>query len=82
MKRTTVNITSLLPINREKAAAIAKAASRYECTFLMEHGNSILNMKSMLGLLSQSFPQDGVVTLAADGVDEEQAMEEVLSLLL
>lgn len=81
MKQVSVNLSSLLPVTRATAAKIASAASRYECTFTMEHGNSILNMKSMLGLLSQMMPKDGVVLLTADGPDEEQAMEAVLALI-
>ena len=78
MKQETVNIKHLLPITRETAARIASAASRYESTFTMEHGNSVLNLKSMLGLLSQVLPQDGQVILTTDGQDERQAMEAVL----
>lgn len=81
MKQASVNILPLLPINRESAARIATAASRYQSTFTMEHGNSVINLKSMLGLLSQSFPKDGKVILTADGPDEEDAIEELTKVL-
>lgn len=82
MKQETINLKRLIPITRETAAKIAAAASHYDCTFTMEHGNSVLNLKSMLGLLSQVLPQDGVVTLSADGQDEKQAMEAVCQIIM
>lgn len=81
MKQAIVNISHLLPITRETAANIATCASRYECTFTMVHGNSVLNMKSMLGLLSQILPRDGQVTLTADGEDEDRAIADMQRLL-
>ena len=74
MKQASVNILHLLPINRETAARIVTTASRYRSTFTMEHGNSVINLKSMLGLLSQAVPKDGQITLTADGPDEEDAI--------
>lgn len=81
MKQVTVNISHLLPITRGTAANIATCASRFQSTFTMEHGNSVLNMKSMLGLLSQILPKDGQVILAADGCDEEAAIADMLNLI-
>lgn len=81
MKKTTLNISHLLPINRETAARIAMCASRFDCVFTLEHGNSVLNMKSMLGLLSQIMPKDGNVTLIADGSDEDAAMAEIIKVI-
>lgn len=78
MKKSSLNISHLLPITRDTAARIAMCASRFNCVVTMEHGNSVLNMKSMLGLLSQTMPKDGSVTLIADGCDEDAALAEVL----
>lgn len=81
MKQATVDLSRFLPIDRETAAKIATTASHYECTFTMEHGNSVLNLKSMLGLLSQIMPKDGIVTLKADGADEEAALADLLKVV-
>lgn len=81
MLKRQFDLTGVKPFNRESAAEIAIAASRYESTLTLESGNSIINMKSMLGLLSHAVPMKGEVTLSADGPDEEQVMDAILSLL-
>ncbi|MBE5779640.1 MAG: HPr family phosphocarrier protein [Clostridiales bacterium] len=81
MIKQKFDLTGLKPFSRESAAEIAIAASRFESILTMESGNSIINMKSMLGLLSHAVPMKGEVTLVADGADETQVMEVILSLM-
>lgn len=77
MRRTEVNLRDKLPIDRRKAAMIAQAASRYESTVTLERDSVILNAKSMLGMLSQQMPKDGVMYLMTDGEDELEAAQGV-----
>lgn len=56
MRKEMLNLKNMRPINREIAGQVATLASRFDCTFVMEFANSIVNMKSMLGLLSQMLP--------------------------
>lgn len=56
MRKEMLNLKNMRPINREIAGQVATLASRFDCTFVMEFANSIFNMKSMLGLLSQMLP--------------------------
>lgn len=81
MKQAKLDLSHLLPVNKEIAAKIASAASHYECTMTLEHGNAILNLKSMLGLLSQMMPKDGQVSVTADGLDEDAAIAEMEALI-
>lgn len=74
MIKESINLKPILPMKRDTAAAIATLASRYDCTFTIEAQNLILNAKSMLGLLSMSLPEDGQVSLSADGSDEAAAI--------
>ena len=77
MIKLPVDLSHYMPIDREKAAEIATLACRFECTLTLEHNNIVLNLKSMIGLLSQSIPKDGRMTLIADGCDEKNAVEEL-----
>jgi phosphocarrier protein len=81
MIKESVNLKPILPMKRDTAASIATLASRYECTFTIEARNLILNAKSMLGLLSMSLPEDGQVSLAADGSDEADAIAAMTELV-
>lgn len=80
MKKITFSMDKMRPFTRETAAEITIAASHFDSTFTMESGNSIINMKSMLGLLSHAILK-GEVTLVTDGADEEAAMNTVCRLL-
>lgn len=81
MLRTKVNLKEKIPVNREKAAIIAKTASKYNCTLTLECDSIVLNLKSLIGLLSQSIPKDGEMMLVADGIDEKIASDDILQVI-
>lgn len=81
MMKTPVNLKPILPISRERAAQVAGIASRQACTLTLERDGIVLNLKSMIGLLSQSIPKDGKMSLVADGEDEQAATAAMLALL-
>ena len=81
MIKTPVDLVNLIPIDREKTARISSAASPYPCTVTLERDGIVLNLKSMIGLLSQSIPRDGKMTLVADGEEEQKATEAVLKVI-
>lgn len=77
MLKYQIDLSGRLPITRERAARIASTASRFSSTLTLERDGIVLNVKSMIGLLSQSFPKDGKMELVADGEDEREALEAV-----
>ena len=81
MIKTPVDLSMLIPIGREMAAKISSAASLYPCTVTLEHDGIVLNLKSMIGLLSQSIPKEGKMTLVVDGEDEQKAEKAVLAVI-
>ena len=81
MMKTDVNLSRHMPIQREMAMKITAVSDKYQSTLTLEHKGIVLNLKSMIGLLSQSIPKDGCMTLVADGCDEKAAMEAVLAVI-
>lgn len=81
MIRIPVDIPHHLPISRETAAKIARVASHFDSTITLEGDGLVLNLKSMIGLLSQSIPKQGGVELVISGPDEEQALPQLTDLL-
>ena len=81
MIKTPYSLHSMLPFDRVSAALLAHTASRFECRLTLEREHTVLNAKSMLGLLSQHSFGDGLFTLVADGVDEQEAVESLLKLI-
>ncbi len=79
MIRTELDLQPMMPFTRTTAARLAAAASHYECRLTLECEGLVLNMKSMLGLLSQARLPDGHATLVADGPDEAAATQAVLT---
>ncbi len=81
MIKKNVDLTPFLPITRGKAAEIASIAGKFESMLTLERDGIVLNMKSMIGLLSQSVPKDGQMMLVASGIDEAQAATAVAEAL-
>ena len=81
MTRQKLDLSSHIPISREKAALIASTASRFPCTVTLERDDIVLNLKSMIGLLSQTIPKDGRIDLVASGQDEREAVRAVAQVL-
>ena len=81
MIRKDVNLSKYMPIQREMAMKITGVADKFASTLTLEHKGIVLNLKSMIGLLSQSIPKDGMMTLVADGADEEKALKAVLEVI-
>ena len=80
MKKMEIDMRPLLPLNRVSAALLAQTSSRFESRITLEKDSIVLNMKSMLGLLSQPDFGNGSVMLVADGEDEDAAIEAILAI--
>ena len=81
MIKANVNLSKHMPIQREMAMKITAVSDKYLSTLTLEHKGIVLNLKSMIGLLSQSIPKDGCMTLVADGADEQSALEALLAII-
>ncbi|MEA5015607.1 MAG: HPr family phosphocarrier protein [Candidatus Limiplasma sp.] len=81
MIKTPYSLQAFLPFDRVGAALLAQTASRFECRLTLEREHTVLNAKSMLGLLSHHSFGDGLFTLVADGEDEQAAIKSLLELI-
>lgn len=81
MIKSEVNLSKHMPIQREMAMKITGVSDKFVSTITLEHKGIVLNLKSMIGLLSQSIPKDGSMTLVVDGEDETAAMNAILDII-
>lgn len=81
MKSRSVNLSRHMPILRPFVSEITHLCNRFESTVTLERDHIILNLKSIIGLLSQKLPADGVLTLIVDGPDEEAAFAAICEVL-
>ena len=78
MIHTELNLKPIMPFTRTAAAKLAATASKFDSRLTLECEGLVLNMKSMLGLLSQTKLPQGKATLVAEGADEQAATQAVM----
>lgn len=66
--------------NRQATYFVQKA-NDFSCNIWLESENRKMNAKSLLGIMSLSVVTGSVVTLSADGADEEAAVNALEAML-
>lgn len=68
-------------LQARQAALFVQEANRYKADVFLEKGTKKVNAKSIMGIMSLAVAKGTVVTLWADGQDEEKAID-ALQLLI
>ena len=63
------------------ATAFVQKANEFKSSIWIEKDERHVNAKSLLGVLSMGIVQDTEITIIADGVDEENALAELVDLV-
>ncbi len=77
---TTAEFTVKLPnyVEARPVAEIVQTASQYEAAIYLISGDKKINAKSIMGMMSLGLHNDDVISVEADGKDEEQAIDAVV----
>ena len=77
---TTAQFTVKLPnyVEARPVAEIVQTASQYESSIYLISGDKKINAKSIMGMMSLGLRNDDVISVEADGKDEEQAKDAVV----
>lgn len=70
-------ITDEAGIHARPASALVGALGKFKSDITMEYNGKKVNLKSILGVMSLGVSSGSTVTIAADGEDEEQAIETI-----
>ena len=70
----TVTTTARVQAEVSPLAMLVQVASQYESSIHFKHGNKRVNAKSIMGMMTMNFDEGEVITIEADGKDEEQAI--------
>ena len=62
-------------------AELVQVASKYESKVYLETETKRVNAKSIMGMMSLNLANGDLLTVSADGNDEKDAMDEILSFL-
>ncbi|MBS5933922.1 MAG: HPr family phosphocarrier protein [Clostridiales bacterium] len=75
----TKQITIKIPTGLEARpiALLVQVASQYESSIYVESEEKKVNAKSIMGMMSLAIAAGETVTVIADGIDEETAMENI-----
>lgn len=77
-----VTIQNNVGLHARPATFFVQKANTYKSSVWVEKGDRRVNAKSLLGVLSLGIPKGATITLIADGVDEEEALDGLNALIL
>lgn len=76
-----VTITNSIGLHARPATFFIQKANAYKASVWVEKDDRRVNAKSLLGVLSLGIAQGMTVTLLADGQDEEDALDGLMTLI-
>ena len=68
-------------LHARPATAFVQKANEFKSSIWIEKDERHVNAESLLGVLSMGIVQDTEITIIADGVDEENALAELVDLV-
>lgn len=81
MIKKDVTIQNEKGLHARPATFFIQKANSYRCSIWVENSDRKANAKSLLGVLSLAVSKGDVVTLIADGTDEQEAVEGLSALI-
>lgn len=81
MVKADVVVRNKTGLHLRPAGALAKAAMEFECSIQVQHGSTVVDAKSMLGLLSACIRENDEITVICNGPDEETALNSIIDLI-
>ncbi len=74
-------VKSTVGLHASLAAKVVQAASKYAVDINLHYHDKVVDVKSILGLMSLAVPQGENVKIVASGDQAQQAIEEIADLL-
>ena len=76
-----IQIINKLGLHARAAAKLVHAAARYQCDIKVRKGAEEVDAKSILGILLLAAAKGTVITVTADGADEQEALAAIETLI-
>ena len=81
MYNKTVTVANEVGLHARPATYLIQKANEYKCCLWIEEGERRVNAKSLLGVLSLGVVQGTEINIVGDGVDEQEAVDELVRLV-
>jgi phosphocarrier protein HPr len=78
MIQQTVEINSRTGLYPRTVTELVQSASQFKSEIFLQFNGRRVNLKSIMGILSLAIPKQAQLTIEAEGVDEEEALERVV----
>jgi len=69
-------------LDTRQVAYLVQCAGQFKSDIRIEEDEKRINAKSIMGTISLAIKEDDNITIVADGVDEQKAVEEISKILL
>jgi len=74
MVKKTFTIIDQAGIHARPATVLVNAVSKFDAEMKLEYNGKIVNLKSIMGVMSLGVPKDAVIQIAAEGSQAEEAV--------
>ncbi|MEK3937382.1 HPr family phosphocarrier protein [Sporosarcina sp. FSL W7-1349] len=81
MAERTVEVKMKTGLQARQAAQFVQEANRYISDIFLKKEERQVNAKSIMGIMSLAISRNTTITLIAEGVDEEQALDALVALV-
>jgi phosphocarrier protein HPr len=81
VKEVIIKIQNPTGLHARPASIIVKCALGFQSSISIKKGEKEVNLKSLISLLSLGICKNDEILLKADGIDENQAIENIVSVL-
>ena len=80
MIEKTLIVKNRAGIHARPAALIAQTANKFNCELTLILGDTVVNAKSIMGVITMAAGYNTSITLKADGSDEKEAVQAIEAL--
>ena len=81
MQTVDIVISNKLGLHARAAAKLTQLASRFESEIFISRAEQRVNAKSIMGVMMLAAGMGSVITVEADGEDEQAALDAVLAVI-
>ena len=81
MAETTITITHEVGLHARPAALFVQRAKQFTSDIRVKFGETVANAKSIMSILTLGVNQGGVITIYAQGEDEDKAIAGLIELV-
>ena len=81
MAERTVEVKMKTGLQARQAALFVQEANRFTADLFLKKEERQVNAKSIMGIMSLAIARGTSITLIADGIDEEQALDSLTALV-